>query len=100
MRLVNKPTRTTEKVNISLPGKFNILNLFKKKEKVYTPGEVVSFKGRMSYSNVFIESDNEFEMGKKIPSLIVPGENYEFFGLIPINRVGKVTEFTIDYFEI
>lgn len=97
MKLIGKPTVKVE--SISVPRySFKFGNIFKGKSPIKM--ETLNFAGRRTVNNIFIESEQEFPLGVRIESLMVPGEQYEFFGLIPIERVGNITEFTVDYFEI
>ena len=66
-------------------------------EDLIEPVRYTRYRGRSRISNLLIDSEETFELGSKISSLVV--DKYEFFGLIPIQRNGNVTEFVIDYFE-
>lgn len=59
-----------------------------------------SHNPKYEYSNIFIDSPREFEIGVKIDSILPHNSNFEFFGCTPVARHGTITEFKIDYFEI
>ena len=90
MKLVSQPEIVIESIRID---RDTARKIFKDK----SINDDVLMPGKMIFPEIQFE-DCDFDLNEKVSEITI--DNYTFYGIIPISRIGNITTCLIDYFEV